>query len=828
MTWAWWGGTRTVFAGAGDDRLEQTASAPGSLFTVFHGEEGDDYGKFVYGAEAYGGVGNDTLEFNGGSGILRDDVLDGGAADDLIRLERFEDGSIDGGPGYDTLSLDFTFTRTKAGGTLQTNLAAKRVVADGFSINIDATVRNIEEVIGSNDSRDSIVGRSDVGERLSGRAFPDVILGGGGDDDLFGGTRNDTLWGGTGDDLLHGGPGFDTLYGQKGNDTASYAAASPDADDGSFLATAFAAVDVDLATGRAASGDGIDTLVGIENVIGGVGDDTIYGDRSTNVLSGGDGNGLMRGRSGDDVLILGRGVDRAFGNAGNDSIVLGEGRGIAYGGGGSDALILGGTAKIVVVDFEAGEVTARQETEVAVWLDNGGRGPRVYEGTALTPQDILETDPAYSNDPSDVTRVRPPDDIDAFQITLTTVTNDVVSEFGQIEVVRSTSSPVIVLASEERDVFDGRAGDNDRLDLRRMGGTVLDLVNGATNQSRLQNDRLLGIDAVLGADERDVIFGTDDAEALFGYGGPDRIEGRGGDDTIDGGLGNDILTGGAGNDAVSGKGGNDVVRGGAGNDTLKGAAARDKLSGGDGRDLLFGDASHDTLSGGAGRDTLVGGAGDDVLFIEDAADVAFGDVGLDEVRSSSTSVDLSRGGGVENVNIFGRADLNIVADPDRDVDNRLIGNNGDNVIIGHGGDDIVRGNGGDDALVGGGGNDVLIGGLGSDRLIGGPGRDDLRYESHFDSRPGAALRDTIVDFDGGSGERDRVNRAAIDANLGTPGNQRFTAIGSAAFSSEAGELRWARRGDDTLVLADVDGDARADFAILIADHDALSAGSFLL
>ena len=597
---------------------------------------------------------------------------------------------------------------------------------------------------------------------------------------------------------------------------------------GSFLATAFAAVDVDLAIGRAASGDGIDTLVGIKNVIGGVGDDTIYGDRRTNVLSGGDGNDLMRGRSGDDVLILGRGVDRAFGNAGNDSIVLGEGRGIAYGGGGSDALILGGTAKIVVVDFEAGEVTARQETEVAVWLDNGGRGPRVYEGTALTPQDILETDPAYSNDPSDVTRVRPPDDIDAFQITLTTVTNDVVSEFGQIEVVRSTSSPVIVLASEERDVFDGRAGDNDRLDLRRMGGTVLDLANGATNQSRLQNDRLLGIDAVLGADERDVIFGTDDAEALFGYGGPDRIEGRGGDDTIDGGLGNDILTGGAGNDAVSGKGGNDVVRGGAGNDTLKGAAARDKLSGGDGRDLLFGDASHDTLSGGAGRDTLVGGAGDDVLFIEDAADMAFGGAGLDEVRSSSTSVDLSRGGGVENVNIFGRANLNIVADPDRDVDNRLIGNNGDNVIIGHGGDDTVRGNGGDDALVGGAGNDVLIGGLGSDRLIGGPGRDDFRYESHFDSRPGAALRDTIVGFDGGSGERDRVNLAAIDANLGTPGNQRFTAIGSAAFSSEAGELRWARRGDDTLVLADVDGDARADFAILIADHDALSAGSFLL
>src|SRR5262245_63227070 len=72
------------------------------------------------------------------------------------------------------------------------------------------------------------------------------------------------------------------------------------------------AVLVDLQAGTASGIDiGNDTLVSIENVEGGLGNDTIRGDAGANRLLGGDGDDRLAGRGGDDLLDGGNGSDTA-------------------------------------------------------------------------------------------------------------------------------------------------------------------------------------------------------------------------------------------------------------------------------------------------------------------------------------------------------------------------------------------------------------------------------------------------------------------------------------------------------------------------------------
>src|SRR5262245_13323091 len=99
-----------------------------------------------------------------------------------------------------------------------------------------------------------------AGDKLSN--FENVI-GGDTGDKLTGNGGANELYGSGGDDILAGGAGADTLDGGAGNDTASYAADT-------------AGVTVSLATGVVSGGHAQgDTLILIENLAGGAGNDTI-------------------------------------------------------------------------------------------------------------------------------------------------------------------------------------------------------------------------------------------------------------------------------------------------------------------------------------------------------------------------------------------------------------------------------------------------------------------------------------------------------------------------------------------------------------------------
>jgi hypothetical protein len=52
-------------------------------------------------------------------------------------------------------------------------------------------------------------------------------------------------------------------------------------------------------------------------------------------------------------------------------------------------------------------------------------------------------------------------------------------------------------------------------------------------------------------------------------------------------------------------------------------------------------------------------------------------------------------------------------------------------------------------------------------------------------------------------------------------------IGNAAFSHHAGELHYTVVGANTIVAGDVNGDAKADFEILLSGHPALTQSDFI-
>ena len=140
----------------------------------------------------------------------------------------------------------------------------------------------------------------DLAETLEGSAGADTLDGLGGDDTLLGRLGDDVLAGGLGDDVLDGGEGVDT---------ASYA-------------TAANGVTVSLATVTPQqTGQGLDTLIDIENLVGSASADTLIGNSAANRIVSGGGADTIAAGDGADVIVLtnnpasvhgGRGVDRAI------------------------------------------------------------------------------------------------------------------------------------------------------------------------------------------------------------------------------------------------------------------------------------------------------------------------------------------------------------------------------------------------------------------------------------------------------------------------------------------------------------------------------------
>jgi Ca2+-binding RTX toxin-like protein len=125
------------------------------------------------------------------------------------------------------------------------------------------------------------------------------------------------------------------------------------------------------------------------------------------------------------------------------------------------------------------------------------------------------------------------------------------------------------------------------------------------------------------------------------------------------------------------------------------------------------------------------------------------------------------------------------------------------------------------------GNDVIEGGAGRDTLSGGAGLDTFVFRSLADIGGGATglPSDLIVDWTAG----DKIDVSKIDAVASTSTNDKFTFVGTTAFSG-AGQLHYvqdASRGQ-TYVEGDVNGDGAADFSLVLTGLHTLAAADFML
>ncbi len=231
------GGADLVAAGAGDD--------------VIFGEDGDDTLFAEEGDDvASGGRGKDHLVGGAGS-----DVLDGDEGDDII----------DGGEGNDRI----------AGG-------------EGA------------DVILANDGCDEVEGGAG-NDVILGGAGDDTLAGGAGDDLIEGGDDDDTIAGGEGDDTLDGGDGVDIVLGGDGADRIAVALdGEDDCYDGGAgfdtldLSGTTLGVTVDVTNGFAIGIEiGEDTVVDLDAIIGGSGDDQFIVGAKAMLLTGGAGEDIF-------------------------------------------------------------------------------------------------------------------------------------------------------------------------------------------------------------------------------------------------------------------------------------------------------------------------------------------------------------------------------------------------------------------------------------------------------------------------------------------------------------------------------------------------------
>ena len=300
-------------------------------------------------------------------GFGEDEVRAGGGMDVVIGSLDAATDRYDGGEGIDTIDY------SSATGDLVIDLASG--TASGTQTGTDTLV-SFERVFGGA-GNDTITG-DDATVFISGGDGDDTIttgngatavFGGNGADTLTGGAGDDTISGGNGDDVIHGGGGNDTLsggygadqiFGDAGNDTIlADPGLQADVIDGGEgfdtldFSNAAAAITVNLGGGYSL-GAGVDTISGIEHVVGSTGDDRLVGGAADVTFEGGTGRDYLWGGSGNDILLGDAGDDTIIGGAGFDRITGGAGTDTLTGGFNADTFVFAdGFGTDTITDFAA-------------------------------------------------------------------------------------------------------------------------------------------------------------------------------------------------------------------------------------------------------------------------------------------------------------------------------------------------------------------------------------------------------------------------------------------------------------------------------------------
>ena len=843
------GSNATVTIGtSASDKLSNIENVKGSLTqddtitgdtqnNTLYGQGGNDTLRGGIGNDYLdGGIGNDSLE----GGVGADSIL-GGDGDDIIKQTEgetrdasnnydFIDGGNNTGAG-DTVDYS-TFTSS-----IEVALGADTAVwVRVGSSNFDHQLKNIENIIGSSandfitgDSQDNTLLGNDGNDTLYGGAGNDSLDGGIGDDFLEGGTGNDTLTGGIGNDTLWGGDGNDSLIGGAGNDIFRGGIGDDTFDGGTDVGTVdtvdysnmIIGINVDITDGQknVGAGQGLDTFIGIDGVIGGSGNDTLKGNTGANSLVGNAGDDTLLGGGGDDYINGGDGseingdfvsfaytatgikvdlsntnaqntndgiltilkVENLEGGAGNDTIIGNSDNNRLKGGFGSDTLI-GNSGNDILDGGSDGyklTITAQNSTDYSITIN----------GTTIT----------YSSDTNATVKEIVEGLVEKFNQDATIVTKGYIMEDDTSINLQTENSPVSFssnITSLSQTFID--TADYSSNNLAGVNINMLLASEQVISDGYGAKDTLIEIEAITGSNFKDTIIGDNADNILNGGAEADTLTGGKGADTIYGGAGSDLIkasydSAGAtdsdkldGNDIYNGfttggtedildkdtvdysaitsstyhlevdlsTVGNDFayIKNGTTTVTTDTLISIENIVGTSGDDTFIGDDGVNTFSGGAGSDTISfvnassnvevdfknqtatkdavvdtiisienakGGSGDDTFKMAANTDTNIIDGGANTDGIGDTISYEYYSGNV-------KVDLNISTAQTVSLGNIDTISNIENVTGGNS-DDTLTGNDSKNTLKGGTGKDTLQGGIGNDYLDGGEGTDTIVY-----------------------------------------------------------------------------------------------------
>ncbi len=451
---------------------------------------------------AYGGAGDDTL--TGGTG---DDVLSGGDGNDTLKALAHPDGDdvYSGDLGTDTvdysvrtaaLAIDIGPARvSRTGGADLGKLDYTTLAGAAMSFEIDGALKTVNFSNPTNPAAVLSQINAAAGASVASVGPKNQLV-----------ITSPTSTSSSSVEVISAGPS--ALTGLIGLSTAVAGSAIPlDDDDGQ-------------------SGEADDVRSGVENIIGGSGDDVLLGDSAKNVLRGGGGNDQLGGGSNACARELtATHGDLLQGEAGDDRffVPLANCWATLNGGVGNN-----------VADFSA--------RTVSVTLTNNGAANDGFENEKINIAPDIRT---------------------------------LIGGFGNDTLIGGSGNDTLV-GGPGGDVLNGGAGTDDIADYTAVSAdttislcftTTIAACGSANDGAMGEGDQVFAIEHVLGGSGADTMSVLNDA--AIGV----KFEGR---------HGNDRLTGGAGSDTLLGEDGDDTLRGGAEDDSLEGGPGVDVLEGGSG------------------------------------------------------------------------------------------------------------------------------------------------------------------------------------------------------------------------------------------------------
>ncbi len=702
-------------------------------------------------------------------------ILNGEAGNDTFIQTNSGSSSdtIDGGADNDTVD----YTALSTGIVLSLNSNSYVSVTSGSSVH---QIKNIENIIGTT-TDDTIFGDG-LNNSLNGSSGNDTLRGGLGNDTIDGGADKDTLSyeninsslvinlqtgiaTGEGNDVIRnietviagnkddkiimslGTSGLNdstdnTIYGGLGKDTVSYEV---------YDSTKRVFVDLteDKATIYDGSSEEIDYLYDIESIIGGAGNDTLYGNGFANSIDGGAGNDTLRGNEGNDTLNGNTGEDIVdyshINNAIEIDLRLADSQVINDGSGTKDTLI---SIETIIASTSNDSLTGSNTKDVIYgragndyFVGNAGNdtlfgelGDDTFEATSLTDgSDFIDggSSSESNGDTIDYSKILRITDGTTGGITVDlkdqdgTSTATVVVNSGNndtidnIENVFGTQNNDTIYGNDTKNTLYGNSGDdtfrgglgNDYIDGGASGETIGDTVDYSYSSSAIKVDLSDSTVVAIVDINSDGIFSStiDEKDTLVDI---ENILGSTGNDTITGDSNKNILSGNAGQDTLNGNAGQDTLNGGTGNDYLNGGADLDTLRGEDGDDTLIGGSGNDILIGGNHTIDSTGTQGTTTSYIGkgDTADysVANNGIGINVNMLRTQDITDSTTYAVQEDGLGGKDYLdgieNIIGTIYSDT---VVGDNNKNYIFGGLGNDTLSGGKGNDSLEGGAGNDII-------------------------------------------------------------------------------------------------------------------------